>query len=271
MSIEIDLTRPSEGRIIDCWLGGTHNFEIDRLVAERFANYLPPLVQGVKEERQQLIRVVTYMVKEKGLRRFLDFGSGLPTCGNTHETALAIEPTVKVIYSDIDRVTVAYGQQILRDTPHVRYLWCDAADVRTLLQSRDLEEHFGGERRVGIVFMGLGHILSDEALAGALHTLYEWAGEGSYMLYTDTSGETWNTEPILIEANRMVAQSGLKKYYHRTKEELLRLLSPWKLTEHGVADNAQWGLAPWNADSTGLANNEVTPGLLIGYSMVLYK
>jgi hypothetical protein len=271
MSTEIDLTRPNEGRIIDCWLGGTHNFEIDRLAAGRLASHAPPLVQELKTERKQLVRVVTYMVKEKGLRHFLDFGSGLPTCGNTHETALAIEPAVKVIYSDIDRVTVAYGQQILRDTPHVRYLWCDAADVRTLLQSRDLEEHFGGERRVGIVFMGLGHILSDEALAGALHTLYEWAGEGSYMLYTDTSGETWNTEPILIEANRMAAQSGLKKYYHRTKEELLRLLSPWKLTEHGVADNAQWGLAPWNADSTGLANNEVTPGLLIGHSMVLYK
>ncbi len=261
MATEIDLTRPNEGRIMDCWLGGTHNFEIDRLAAERFAQYLPPVVHEVKEERKQLIRVVTYMVKEKGLRHFLDFGSGLPTCGNTHEIALAIETTVKVIYSDLDRVTVAYGQQILRDNPHVRYLWCDAADVRTVLQSTELQELFGGERRGGIVFMGLGHLLPDEALAGALHTLYDWAGEGSHLLYTDTSGETWHTEPILIAANKLGAQSGLKKYYHRTKEELLRRLSPWKLTEHGVADNSQWGLA----------NNEVTPGLLLGHSMVLYK
>jgi len=261
MATEIDLTRPNEGRMIDYWLGGTHNFEIDRLAAERFASYLPPVVQEVKEERKQLVRVVSYMVKEKGLRHFLDFGSGLPTCGNTHETALAIEPTVKVIYSDIDRVTVAYGQQILRGSPHVRYLWCDAADVRTVLQSQDLAELFGGERRVGIVFMGLGHILPDEDLTEALHTLYEWAGEGSHLLYTDTSGETWYTEPILIAAGKVAAQSGLKKYYHRTKEELLRHLSPWKLTEHGVADNSQWGLA----------EDEITPGLLLGYGMVLYK
>jgi hypothetical protein len=261
MSTEIDLTRPNEGRIIDAWLGGTHNFEIDRLAAERFAQYLPPVVQEVKGERQQLIRVVSYMVKEKGLRHFLDFGSGLPTCGNTHETALAIEPTVKVIYSDIDRVTVAYGQQILRGNPRVHYLWCDATDVRTVLQSPELQELFGGERRVGIVFMGLGHLLPDEALAGALHTLYDWAGEGSHMFYTDTSGETWNTEPVLIAANKLGTQSGLKKHYHRTKEELLSLLSPWRLTEHGVADNSQWGLA----------DNEITPGLLLGYAMVLYK
>jgi hypothetical protein len=109
--------------------------------------------------------------------------------------------------------------------------------------------------------MGLGHLLPDEALAGALHTLYDWAGEGSYLLYTDISGETWKTEPILIEASKMGTQSGLKPYYYRTKEELLRLLSPWKLTEHGVADNAQWGLA----------EDEITPGLLLGYGMVLYK
>lgn len=261
MSTGIDLTRPNEGRIIDCWLGGTHNFEIDRLAAERFAQYLPPVVQSVKDERQQLVRVVRYMVQDKGLRHFLDFGSGLPTCGNTHETAVAVEPAVKVIYSDIDRVTVAYAQQILRHTPNVRYLWCDATDVRTVLQSPELPELFGGERRVGIVFMGLGHLLPDAALAGALHTLYDWVAEGSYMLYSDTSGETWNTEPILVAANKLGAQSGLKQYYHRTKEELLRFLSPWKLTEHGVADNSQWGLA----------DKEITPGLLLGYGMVLYK
>lgn len=261
MQVDIDLTRPNEGRVIDYWLGGTHHFEIDRLAGERFAQHLPLLVEELRKERKQLIRVVTYMVKEKGLRHFLDFGSGLPTCGNTHETALAIDPTVKVIYSDIDRVTVAYGQQILRGNPNVRYLWCDAADVSTVLESPDLEELFGRERRVGIVFMGLGHLLSDEALAGALGALYEWAGEGSHLLYTDTSGETWRTEPILIAADELASRSGLKAYHHRTKEELLSLLPPWKLTEHGVADNAQWGLA----------DEEITPGLLIGYSMVLYK
>jgi len=28
---------------------------------------------------------VTFLVKEKSLSRFIDFGSGLPTCGNVHE------------------------------------------------------------------------------------------------------------------------------------------------------------------------------------------
>ena len=40
--------------------------------------------------RQFLIRVVSYLAGDTGIRQFLDVGAGLPTMENTHEVAQRI-------------------------------------------------------------------------------------------------------------------------------------------------------------------------------------
>lgn len=100
--MEIDLTKPNSARIVDYYLGGHHNFEIDRILGDRVAAIYPAdIIDETRRLRRCLQRAVGYMAKEKGVTHFLDFGSGLPTCGNTHEVALAINPQATVIYSDL--------------------------------------------------------------------------------------------------------------------------------------------------------------------------
>ncbi|MFQ6058867.1 MAG: SAM-dependent methyltransferase [Anaerolineae bacterium] len=259
--MEIDLTKPNPARIVDYYLGGHHNFEIDRLLADRAAEMYPgDVIEETRKVRLCLQRAVTYMAKEKGLTHFLDFGSGLPTCGNTHEVVLAINPQARVIYSDIDHLTVAYGKEIIAQEPHVRYVWCDAADPSTLLDSPEAKELLGDERRVGIIFMALAHFLTDETLASGARRLYEWAAPGSHLFLTVES-ETWQTDPYLQEVSKLVHRAGIP-LYQRAKQELLALLSPWRLTEHGVARNLQWGLSEEEKDPEER---------LTTYSMVLYK
>ncbi len=48
------------------------------------------------------------------LQKFLDLGSGIPTAGNVHEVAQAINPDAHIVYVDIDPVAVAHSQAILR-------------------------------------------------------------------------------------------------------------------------------------------------------------
>jgi S-adenosyl methyltransferase len=47
----------------------------------------PFLPVPAKLTRQFLIRAVTLLAAEYGIRQFLDIGAGLPTANNTHEVA----------------------------------------------------------------------------------------------------------------------------------------------------------------------------------------
>src|SRR5512140_2988869 len=83
-TMQIDMTRPSSARIIDYWLGGVHNFEIDRQMGELVRQTLPVVPEWQRASRVTLGRAVGYMVEALGLKTIVDFGSGLPTCNNTH-------------------------------------------------------------------------------------------------------------------------------------------------------------------------------------------
>ena len=98
-----DASRPNAGRIYDYLLGGNHNFEIDRQAADQLKQMVPQMDQFVRLTRWFLGEAVRRLI-DQGFSKFLDFASGLPTVDHIHQ--IAPEKT-KVIYSDIDPVTVA--------------------------------------------------------------------------------------------------------------------------------------------------------------------
>jgi hypothetical protein len=52
----------------------------------------PTILPGVTANRRFLGRTVRLMASDGGIRQFLDIGTGIPTAGNTHEVAQAIDP-----------------------------------------------------------------------------------------------------------------------------------------------------------------------------------
>ncbi len=252
-----DLTRHNSGRMIDYWMGGEHNFEIDRQVADHIARQYPIIPESARETRRMIKRSVVWWY-ERGIRAFLDFGAALPTCDNTHTVAFAIDPHTKVVYSDIDPITVAYSQELLQGVPNVVYLQCDAADPCPVLDSPLTQQLLGNERRVGIVYQGLAHFISDDKVHSSWQTLYDWVAPDSYMMVSTTTPE-WDTEPALIATTRSFIQSNVM-IYHRSLEQVLALLTPWQLTEEGVAINGSWGLSPVSL-----------PPPRVGQAMMLHK
>jgi hypothetical protein len=63
----------------------------------------PTILPGVTANRRFLGRTVRLMASDGGIRQFLDVGTGIPTAGNTHEVAQAIDPAARVVYVDNDR------------------------------------------------------------------------------------------------------------------------------------------------------------------------
>ena len=90
MSIEtlIDTTKPCPARIYDYWLGGTHNFPVDRAVGKQMEKSLPFVMQALNLNRWFVEHAGKTMTKQ-GIANFLDLGAGLPTEGALHTTVPA--------------------------------------------------------------------------------------------------------------------------------------------------------------------------------------
>jgi hypothetical protein len=228
-----DISTPNPGRVYDYLLGGIHNFAADREFGEQVKRLLPGFDVGAQRGRECLFHAVGYLARLDH-HYFMDFASGLPTQGNVHLVAQAVHSDARVIYSDVDPLTMAYSLEILSDTPDVRYIHCDAAEPEAMLQSAALADLFGTQRRVAITYMGISYFLSDAALRRALRVLYDWAAPGSHLVMGFVS-------PVASEITP-VAQSLLDVYYRifqvtlelRTPEEVKTLAGHWRVCDPGV-------------------------------------
>lgn len=236
--VKLYCLKPSWARMMDFWLGGYHNFAVDRLAARQVESTLPEAPELWREQRRFLQRAVAYMAQELGLDQFIGFGSGLPTRGNIHEIVQAINPAAKVIYADANFTCVAQARDILNGNPNVGYEQCDAAEPGALLYAQVTSQMFGDNHRVGISFSGLGHFLSDEELAKSFATLYEWAAEGSCMAVMAINRRVERFPKL----KQILVREGMS-FFPRSEQEMLALLGPWRLTEHGIATGPYWGLS----------------------------
>ena len=147
----IDSTKPNAGRIYDYLIGGTHNFVIDRQVGDDLKKKVPFLEVQLKFVRWFLHEAIR-KAKKWGFTRFIDFASGLPVKDHIHKNTL---DGTKVIYSDIDPVTVKYGIDIIGDNPLVKYLTCDAATPEIILNSDTVKSLFGNNHKLAIGYTGM--------------------------------------------------------------------------------------------------------------------
>src|SRR5258708_21153371 len=93
----VDPTRPTAARLDDVYLGGTVNFAADRAVAERLKADVPDLIDAVWANRGFHGRAAVWLAR-RGIRQFIDIGSGLPTQNNTHEAAHKAPPEARVVH-----------------------------------------------------------------------------------------------------------------------------------------------------------------------------
>lgn len=228
----LDITKPNPGRVYDYLLGGKHNFEADRAQGERFKKTLPGWDIGANLGRQSLSKAVRYLA-ELGHTYFIDFASGLPTQDNVHIAAQSVHLKSKVIYSDVDPLTMAYSLEILGNDPNVRYIHCDAGEPEELLDHSTLRELFGTNRKVAFTLMGISYFLSDSQLRHALQTLHDWAAPGSH-LATSLIVPMHGITPAAKQVVDIFSRDLNTPFYLRTIKEFLALTKPWREFGPGI-------------------------------------
>jgi len=230
-----DSSKPNAGRMYDFMLGGNHNFDVDRQATQQVLKQAPFLPKVLRLIRWFLGEAVRRLAAD-GYTQFIDFASGLPTIDHIHQITPA---GTKVIYSDIDPVTVAYGQEILKDNPNARYVACNVGTPEDLLGAPVVREFFGTSRRIAFGINGVAFFLSDDAIGHAMQALYDWADAGSRLFLCDMCLQGDTVSPTLQEIFNIYKGLGQPMRF-RPLDTLKQLIGPWRVREPGFLPLEEW-------------------------------
>lgn len=219
----IDTSKPHIGRIYDFMLGGHHNYEVDRQAAAQILKAAPTYPKWARANRWFLQFVASEWAQE-GRKQVLDLATGLPTKGHFND----MMPDARILFSDNDPISVAYGEEILAGSPGMAYRLADVGNPETVVRQAD--EFFGADHQLAIACIGVAYLVPDAVLVGLFRALHAWCAPGSVVALTFgtwVEGVDRSRVEAAIESFRRYANTAM---YIRTTEDLAKLASPWRLT-----------------------------------------
>jgi len=235
----VDTTVAHIARVYDYWLGGKDNFAVDRIAAERVIAAYPDIVRSARGNRAFLGRAVRYLVREAGVRQFLDIGTGLPAANNTHEVAQDAAPECRVVYVDNDPVVLSHAKALLASGPDgaTAYVDADLRDPEPILAAAARVLDFS--RPVAVMLVAIMQHIHDESDPyGIVARLIAAVPTGSYVVLSHPARDLQATAmaEIADRMNELVAE----KVTFRSRAEVLRFFDGLDLVEPGLVPAPQW-------------------------------
>lgn len=238
-----DFGTPSSGkaataaRMYDYYLGGVHNFPADRAAADAVVERFPFIPEAARANRAFVVNAVRHL-SERGIRQFLDIGSGIPTVDNVHSVARQIHPDARVAYVDIDPVAVAESMHILNDDDRAVAVRGDVQESQAVVEHAEVRRLLDFDEPIGVILAAVLHFVpehrvADEAVAG----LIESVASGSHFVVSHSATESFAlftaTEDVY---RRRTSTPGTV----RTRAEVERLFTGLELLDPGVVWAQEW-------------------------------
>ncbi|HEU5158598.1 MAG TPA: SAM-dependent methyltransferase [Streptosporangiaceae bacterium] len=242
---EIDTSVAHPARRYNYWLGGGDHFAADRISGDTWAASFPSIKIAAIENRHFLRRVVTYLVKEAGIRQFLDIGTGIPSADNVHEVAQAIDPKARVVYVDNDPIVLAYARRLLAGSGGgaTAYIHADLREPDAILDNPDLRATLDLSRPVALLLIAILHFIDDAddphalvaALTGAL-------APGSHLAISHCTADFLSPE---MNATFNAINTGERDrvrdaFQFRDKAEFARFFDGMHLIPPGIQSISDW-------------------------------
>jgi hypothetical protein len=233
----IDLDKPNAARIYDYYLGGGCNFQHDRDFAEKFLQMVPGVDQTMRANRAFLRRAVRFCV-DAGIRQFLDIGSGIPTVGNVHEIAQAMDKDCRIVYVDNEPIAVAHSEAILDGTHNTAVLQADLCDPDTILNSASVRGLINFDEPMALLMVAVLHFVPESAdPRSAIERYLAPMVSGSYFVVSH--GTSDEIEDMTPGADREYDRT-TTPFINRSREQILSLMAGTELVEPGLVWPPQW-------------------------------
>jgi hypothetical protein len=242
---EIDTTVAHPARRYNYWLGGKDNFEADRRSGDAVIAAFPTVRTAAIEGRRFLRRAVTFLVKEAGIRQFLDIGTGIPAADNVHEVAQSIAPESSVVYVDNDPIVLAHARKLLAGSPGgaTTYVQGDLRRPDVILGHPELLKILDLSQPVALILIQVLHFLDDAQkpydhvarLVGALPS-------GSYLAMCHSTADFMPTG-ITKDMDTAVKQENTRSrdpFIFRDRAAFARFFDGMELVPPGIQSISDW-------------------------------
>ncbi|MGW1227471.1 SAM-dependent methyltransferase [Streptomyces sp. NPDC002530] len=247
----IDISVPSVSRMYDFYLGGSHNFEVDREAARKAMEFMPGLPKVMQANRAFMRRAVRYALDE-GVNQFLDIGSGIPTFGNVHEVAQSIDPEAVVAYVDHDPVAVAHSQAVLAGNDRAVIATADLRRPEEIRDHPEVAKLLDLDRPVALLLVAVLHFIEDaDDPQAAVAALRDMLAPGSLLVVTHAS-----YEGIPLPQEQAGGAVGVYKDIRnplimRSSAEIARFFDGYEMVEPGLV-----AMPDWRPETPGSRENE---------------
>jgi len=241
LSLDPSVAHPA--RVYAYWLGGKDHYAADRKAAEEVIRLRPQVVAGARANRAFLARVVRYLAAGRGVRQFLDIGTGLPAPDATHQVAQAVAPAARVVYVDNDPLVLVYARALLTSDPqgacdHIDADLRDPADILTQA-ARTLDF----KQPVGVLLLAVLHFLHDTAVPAAIvAALADGLAPGSCLAISHLTAD-FAPQQVTAAADAYNASTPVP-VTARTHAQVTGLFGGLPLLAPGVVPVAEWRPGP---------------------------
>ncbi len=235
----IDATVPNVARVWNFLVGGRDNFEADRWAARQLIAAASVTRDVGPASRAFLRRVVGYLAAEAGIGQFLDIGTGIPTAGNTHEIAQAIDPCSRIVYVDNDPVVLAHARALLISAPEgvTSYIDADAREPGKIIASA--RETLDFDHPIALVLIDiLNFIDGNGEVCDILGTLLEAVPTGSYLAVMQPASDL--DESIIVARERWNQMAPETPAYLRDRAAVTSWFDGLELVEPGIVEVNKW-------------------------------
>jgi hypothetical protein len=233
---DVDLERPNAARVYDYYLGGAHNFVVDREFAHQQKLRLSDVDHVALMNRRFLQRAVREL-SAAGVSQFLDLGSGIPTVGNVHEIAQRANPQARVVYEDNEAVAVAQSQLLLEDNEFAGIVAADIREPQVVLGNEVTQRLLDFSKPIGVIMCTILHFVPDSSEPETIVAQYRDAlAAGSYLAI---SHGTTDNRPDLQAFGDAYKQTA-NPVTLRPKARIQKFFTGFELIEPGLVFTPQW-------------------------------
>lgn len=222
----------------DYYLGGSHNFAIDREAAREVMAATPDAPLMAQANRAFLRRIVRHVI-DAGVTQFLDLGSGIPTAGNVHEIAQAAAPDARVIYVDTDPEAVAHSREILAGNGRAVAVEADLREPAAILADPDVRTLLDFDAPIALLMVAVLHYVPDsDDPAGIIGRFRDALAPGSYLALSHATGT--GRPAAEVAADEVAYRRTTRPLTLRDHPQVVRLFDGFDLIDPGVVWISRW-------------------------------
>nr|WP_240436753.1 SAM-dependent methyltransferase [Streptomyces sporangiiformans] len=228
-------------RVWNYWIGGKDNYEVDQRVGERVASMFPVIRDVARADRAFLSRTVQFLAADRGVRQFLDIGTGLPTLDNTHEIAQRIAADSRIVYVDNDPTVLAHARALLTSAPEgaTAYIEADAHHPDAILQGAAATLDLG--RPVAVMMLGILNFVLDTGQAqDIVRQILASVPSGSYLVLTHPTTDADLGGEGNIAAMKFWNENATPPITARSRAEITAFFDGLDLLAPGIVSCAHW-------------------------------